>query len=80
MERDSLALRSPDIDFFVSPYSYHFRGLGGDGLPMQPTESLRVHGKLYLFEEDTLMHNNLGGSLLAAGDLPVSTFTLIVPA
>ena len=53
------ALRSPDIDFFVSPYSYHFRGLGGDGLPMQPTESLRVHGKLYLFEEDTLMHNNL---------------------
>jgi hypothetical protein len=52
------ALRSPDIDFFVSPYSYAFRGLGGDGLPMQPTESLRVHGKLYLFEEDSLMHNN----------------------
>ena len=52
------ALRSPEIDFFVSPYSYAFRGLGGDGLPMQPTESLRVHGKLYLFEEDTLMHNN----------------------
>ena len=52
------ALRSPDIDFLVSPYSYHFRGLGGDGLPMQPTESLRLHGKLYLFEEDTLMHNN----------------------
>jgi hypothetical protein len=25
---------------------------------MQPTESLRLHGKLYLFEEDTLMHNN----------------------
>ena len=53
------ALRSPDLDFLVSPYSYHFRGLGGDGLPMQPTESLRVHGKLYLFEEDTLMHNAL---------------------
>jgi hypothetical protein len=52
------ALRSPDIDFLVSPYTYHFRGLGGDGLPMQPTDSLRVHGKLYLFEEDTLMHNN----------------------
>jgi len=51
-------LRSPDIDFLVSPYSYAFRGLGGDGLPMQPTDSLRVHGKLYLFEEDTLMHNN----------------------
>ena len=51
-------LRSPDLDFLVSPYSYAFRGLGGDGLPMQPTESLRLHGKLYLFEEDTLMHNN----------------------
>src|SRR5262249_25970489 len=35
-------LRSPDLDFLVSPYSYAFRGLGGDGLPMQPTESLRL--------------------------------------
>ena len=52
------ALRSPEIDFFVSPYTYGFRGLGGDGLAMQPSESLRVHGKLYWFEEDTLMHNN----------------------
>ncbi len=52
------ALRSPDVDFFVSPYGYAFRGVGGDGLPMQPTESLRHHGKLYLLEEDTLMHNN----------------------
>jgi hypothetical protein len=51
-------LRSPDFDFVVSPYSYAFRGLGGDGLPMQPTETVRLHGKLYLFEEDTLMHNN----------------------
>lgn len=51
-------LRSPDIDFLVSPYGYAFRGLGGDGLPMQPTESLRVHGKIYLLEEDSLMHNN----------------------
>jgi hypothetical protein len=51
-------LRSPDIDFLVSPYGYAFRGLGGDGLPMQPTESLRTHGKIYLLEEDTTMHNN----------------------
>ena len=51
-------LRAPEIDFLVSPYGYHFRGIGGDGLPMQPTESLRIHNKLYLFEEDTLMHNN----------------------
>jgi hypothetical protein len=52
------ALRSPYVDFFVSPYTYAFRGVGGDGLPMQPTESLRIHGKFYFFEEDTLMHNN----------------------
>ena len=51
-------LRSREIDFIVSPYGYAFRGLGGDGLPMPPAESLRVHGKFYLMEEDTLMHNN----------------------
>jgi hypothetical protein len=51
-------LRSPHIDFIVSPYSYAFRGLGGDCLPMQPGESLRAHGKIYVMEEDTLMHNN----------------------
>ena len=51
-------MHSPDMDFFVSPYGYAFRGLGGDCLPMQPGESLRHHGKLYLMEEDTLMHNN----------------------
>jgi hypothetical protein len=52
-------LRSPDIDFLLSPYGYAFRGVGGDGLPMQPSESLRLHGKLYLMEEDTTMHNSL---------------------
>lgn len=51
-------LHSPDIDFLVSPYGYAFRGLGGDGLPMQPAEALRKHGKIYFMEEDTLMHNN----------------------
>ncbi len=51
-------LHSPDIDFLVSPHGYAFRGMGGDGLPMQPAESLRVHGKIYFMEEDALMHNN----------------------
>ncbi len=54
----SKLLHSPDIDFLISPYGYAFRGLGGDGLPMQPAESLRAHGKIYFMEEDTLMHNN----------------------
>ena len=52
------AMHSPHIDFFVSPYGYAFRGLGGDGLAMQPSESLRHHGKIYFMEEDTLMHNS----------------------
>ena len=51
-------LRSPAVDFLVSPHGYAFRGLGGDGLPMQPAESLRCHGKIYFMEEDALMHNN----------------------
>ena len=50
-------LESSDIDFLVSPYGYAFRGLGGDGLPMPPSESLRIHGKLYLYEEDSRLHN-----------------------
>lgn len=50
-------LASPDVDFLVSPYGYAFRGLGGDGLPMPPSESLRLHGKLYLYEEDSRLHN-----------------------
>lgn len=53
----SRALRSPHLDFLVSPYAYAFRGIGGDGQAMQPSESIRLHGKLYLLEEDTLMHN-----------------------
>ena len=46
-------LRSPDVDFIVSPYSYGFRGMGGYGCAMPPAESLRLHNKLYIFEEDS---------------------------
>ena len=52
-------LRSPDVDYVVSPYGYAFRGLGGDGLPMPPSESVRLHGKLYILEEDSHLHNEL---------------------
>ena len=56
-----LGLRSvlacPDVDFIVSPYSYPFRGIGGDGLPMPPSEAVRRAGKLYIYEEDSRMHN-----------------------
>ena len=52
------ALNSPDVDFIVSPYSYGFRAVGGHGPGMPPSESLRSHGKIYLFEEDSRPHLN----------------------
>jgi hypothetical protein len=52
-------LASPHVDYLVSPYGYAFRGIGGDGLPMPPTESLRRHGKLYILEEDSRLHNEM---------------------
>jgi hypothetical protein len=52
-------LKSPYVDFLVSPYSYGFRGMGGEGCAMQPTESLRIHHKLYIFEDDTRTHLTL---------------------
>ena len=51
-------LRSPDVDFIVSPYSYGFRAVGGHGPGMPPSESVRLHGKIYLFEEDSRPHIN----------------------
>ena len=45
-------LDSPYVDFLCSPYSYHFRGLGGDGAFMSLTESVKLHGKLWFNEDD----------------------------
>ena len=49
-------LESPYVDFLVCPYSYGFRGIGGDAPAMQPTESARLHGKLCIIEDDTRTH------------------------
>ncbi|MBT7864005.1 MAG: hypothetical protein HN712_27080 [Gemmatimonadetes bacterium] len=46
-------LDSPHVDFLAGPYSYGFRGIGGDGPFMSITESVRLHGKLWFNEEDT---------------------------
>ena len=51
-------LRSPYTDFLVSPFSYGFRGIGGHGCAMPPSEAMRIHGKLYLFEDDTRTYLN----------------------
>jgi len=52
------ALNSPHVDFIVSPYSYGFRAMGGHGPGMPPTESARLHGKIYLYEEDSRPYLN----------------------
>jgi hypothetical protein len=49
-------LASPHVDFLVSPYSYGFRGMGGDSPSMLPADSVRLHGKLLLIEDDTRTH------------------------
>jgi hypothetical protein len=51
-------LDSPDVDFLVCPYSYGFRGIGGDAPAMQPVESARLHGKLCIIADDTRTHIN----------------------
>jgi len=51
-------LASPHVDFLVGPYSYGFRGIGGDAPAMQPAESVRLHGKLCIIEDDTRTHIN----------------------
>jgi len=49
-------LASPHVDFLCSPYSYGFRGIGGEGGFMSPEESVRLAGKLWISEEDTRTH------------------------
>ncbi|MCX6558955.1 MAG: hypothetical protein NTZ26_00440 [Candidatus Aminicenantes bacterium] len=49
-------LEDPAVDFLVSPYSYGYRGIGGDGPSMLPAESARLHDKLVLIEDDTRTH------------------------
>jgi hypothetical protein len=51
-------LESPHVNFLVSPYSYGFRGMGGEGTSMLPTESVRLHNKMYLMEDDTRTHTD----------------------
>lgn len=49
-------LASPNVDFLCSPYSYGFRGVGGEGGFMSPEESARLAGKLWISEEDMRTH------------------------
>ncbi len=48
-----LVLRSPDVDFVCAPYAYTGRETGNMYQAQLCAATLRLHGKLYLCEEDT---------------------------
>ena len=52
-------LSCPTVDYLCSPYSYGWRQAGGDGPFMTVTESLRIHGKMHLSEDDTRPHGSV---------------------
>lgn len=49
-------LESPYVDLLASPYSYGFRHIGGVAPSHIPAESIRLHGKLGMIENDTRLH------------------------
>lgn len=46
-------LACPDVDMLVSPYSYADRDAGRPGSFMTPVDSIALHGKLWVNEDDT---------------------------
>ena len=46
-------LASPDVDIVAGPNSYANRGAGGTGAFGAPVDSVALHGKLWLVEDDT---------------------------
>lgn len=46
-------LTSDLVDIISCPYSYGFRAIGGEGSFMTLTESLRIHNKIPVIEDDT---------------------------
>lgn len=49
-------LESPAIDIIQAPYSYYQRAPGQPGTYHLPIDSVALHGKLLLLEEDTYTH------------------------
>ncbi|HWG59580.1 MAG TPA: beta-galactosidase [Candidatus Acidoferrales bacterium] len=46
-------LRSPDVDFIASPYTYTNKQIGGPDYSQTLPETVELHGKLYFNEVDT---------------------------
>ncbi len=51
-------LRSPDVDFIASPYTYDNKQIGGPNNSQTLPENVLLHGKLYFNEVDTETHLN----------------------
>ncbi|MHB0937461.1 MAG: beta-galactosidase [Armatimonadota bacterium] len=51
-------LQSPAVDFLCSPLSYGFRGIGGDGPSAFLADSVRLHGKMCLIQDDSRVHDS----------------------
>jgi beta-galactosidase len=49
-------LESDDIDIFISPASYWFRGLNSTSGIRFPVDSIKLHGKLYIHSLDNVTH------------------------
>lgn len=49
-------LECPDLDILHAPYSYYQRALGEPGTFHGPMDSIALHGKLAIIEEDTYTH------------------------
>ena len=49
-------LRSPDVDFIASPYTYDNKQIGGPDNSQTLPEDIALHGKLYFNEVDTETH------------------------
>ena len=49
-------LRSPDVDFIASPYTYDNKQIGGPDNSQTLPEAVALHGKLYFNEVDTETH------------------------
>ena len=49
-------VRSPDVDFIASPYTYDNKQIGGPNNSQTLPEAVALHGKLYFNEVDTETH------------------------
>ena len=73
-------LRSPNIDFLSSPYSYdqESRIAGGDGLPRMISETFKRHKKLAFTEVDVRTHVAPPSTLYSCGSTPEETAAVIL--